>query len=391
VETGIFLLGSVEMDDAGAIVPDPADRRYTQADFLHAQRRMLDCGVRSEELGFDVFWLTEHHFQHQGYQVIPNPLLFAAVLAERTARIKIGALFNVVPQWHPLRFAEDFALMHNLSGGRGVLGVGRGSVLLEAMSLGTVVGSWDNPDRDEADRRNREVMDEAMAVVEAALGNESFSFHGMHFDFPPAGVPGHGGPVEELTLVPRPVYPYEIWQAVSSAATLDHVPRTGYGGVFWFQHWRFVQQAWERFAEVVEEETGMPLRPGARRMLVLNVHVGDTHESALRRARPGHDEIWKFFGPRGSSRGYRRADGRPWAPGLVPTLEESVEQRVWLVGSAPEVAEGVDFYRDLLGLEHLAIVPQFPGDSYDVAQEQMARYAEEVMPLLGATSRAAVD
>src|SRR5436305_831976 len=83
--------------------------------------------------------------------------------------------------------------------------------------------------------------------------------------FPQAGVPGHGGPVEELTLVPRPVYPYEIWQAVSSAATLEHVPRQGYGGVFWFQHWRFVQQAWERFAEVAEEETGIPLRPGARR------------------------------------------------------------------------------------------------------------------------------
>jgi alkanesulfonate monooxygenase SsuD/methylene tetrahydromethanopterin reductase-like flavin-dependent oxidoreductase (luciferase family) len=376
VETGVFLLGGVEMDDAGAPEPDPADRRYGREAILHAQQRLLDCGVAAERLGYAHFWVTEHHFQHQGYQVVPNPVLFASILAERTERIRIGALFNIVPQWHPLRFAEDFALMHNLSGGRGLLGVGRGSVLLEAATLGTVVGSWDNPDKDEADRVNREVMAEAMAVIEVALREERFSFHGTHFDFPPAGLPGD---VRELTLVPRPVYPFEIFQAVSSAATLEHVVRMGYTGVFWFAYHGFVKESWERFGELAGAD------PGERRLLVLNVHVADGHEAAFDQARAGHDEIWKFFGPRGSSRAYRGRDGKPAEPGLRPSLEESVEQKVWLVGSAEEVAEGIEFYREQLGLERLAILPQFPGESYEQAEEQLARVAEEVLPLVGGT------
>jgi alkanesulfonate monooxygenase SsuD/methylene tetrahydromethanopterin reductase-like flavin-dependent oxidoreductase (luciferase family) len=66
-----------------------------------------------------VFWLTEHHFQYEGYEVIPNALLFGSILAYRTSQIKIGALFNIVPQWHPLRPAEDFAVFHNFSGAGG--------------------------------------------------------------------------------------------------------------------------------------------------------------------------------------------------------------------------------------------------------------------------------
>ena len=116
METGVFFFGGVEMDDAGAGPPVPTDRRYSQQEMWYAAERMLDMGVATERAGFDVFWLTEHHFQHEGYEVLPNALLFGSVLAERTEHIKIGALFNIVPQWHPLRLAEDFATMHNLSG-----------------------------------------------------------------------------------------------------------------------------------------------------------------------------------------------------------------------------------------------------------------------------------
>ena len=101
--------------------------------------------ARREGSASTSFWLTEHHFQYEGYEVIPNGILFGAVLAERTKRIKIGAMFHIVPQWHPLRFAEDFATMHNLSGGRGVLGVGRGTVPREAQPLGTRVGQLRQP------------------------------------------------------------------------------------------------------------------------------------------------------------------------------------------------------------------------------------------------------
>ena len=383
METGLFFLASVEMEDPGPGPPAPTDRRYGQDAVWHALERLMDMGVRAEHLGYDTFWLTEHHFQHEGYEVLPNAILFGAILAERTSRIRIGALFNIVPQWHPLRLAEDFALFHNFSGGRAILGVGRGTVPREAQSLGTVVGSWDNPDRAEADQINREVMDEAMAIIELALTRETFSFEGKHFRLPPPGIPDRGGTVQTLTLVPRTRYPFEIWQAIMSPPTLETVPRKGYHGVFWLQNWQFIKRSWDRSAEIHDQTFGGTLEPGAKRMLVLNVHVDDTHERAWRTARPGHDEFWKFLGPYGWSKGYMGPDGKPAPAGLIPSLEESVEQKVWVVGSPEEVAEGVQFFRDTLSLRHLTIVPMFPGDTYDQAEEQMTRFAEEVLPLLG--------
>jgi alkanesulfonate monooxygenase SsuD/methylene tetrahydromethanopterin reductase-like flavin-dependent oxidoreductase (luciferase family) len=385
MRTGVFFFGGVEMDDAGPGPPAASDRRYTQQDFWHAQERLLDMGVRAEALGFDIFWLTEHHFQYEGYEVVPNAILFGAFLAGRTSRIKIGALFNIVPQWHPLRLAEDFAVFHNLSGGRGILGVGRGTVPREIQPLTNdrvSIGSFDNPEKAADDALNREIMDESMRIVELAFEQERFAFHGKHFQIPPPGIPDRGGTVQHLTLVPRPKYPYEIWQAITSPPTLEWVPRMGYGGVFWNMHYSFIERQWNRFGEVWEEQHGKRLGRGEKRMLVLNVRIEDTHEEAWRTARPGHDEFWKFLGPYGWSRGYRGADGKPVPPGLVPTLEESIEQKNWIIGTAEEVAEGIQFYRELLGVEELCIFPNFPGDSYDKSAEQMARYARDVMPLL---------
>jgi len=305
------------------------------------------------------------------------------VLAERTERIKIGALFNIVPQWHPLRLAEDFATMHNLSGGRGVLGVGRGTVPREAEPLGTFVGSFDNPDKADADRINREMFDEALDVIVAAFENETFAYHGKYYDLPPEGIPDRGGTVQHLTLVPRPLYPYDIWQAVTSPPTLEYVPRRGWGGVFWLRNHSFMVDWWGRFGELYEKEHGRALEAGENRMLVLNVRVADTYEQALVDARDGHDEFWKFLGPYGWSRGYMAADGRPAAPGLIPTLEESLDQKVWIVGTAEDVAEGIADYGERLGgLQHLTLFPNFPGETYDEAAEHMLRIGEEVLPLL---------
>lgn len=375
------MFGAVEMDDAGPGPPAPTDRRYTQEQMWSAALRMLDMGVAAERHGFDVFQLTEHHFQHEGYEVIPNGILFGVALAERTSRIKIGAMFHIVPQWHPLRFAEDFSTLHNLSGGRGVLGVGRGTVPREAQPLGTLVGSADNPDLIDADRVNRETMDEAMDAILAALQNETFSYHGKYFDFPPPGIPDRGGFVTELTLVPRPLHPFDIWQAITSPPTLQHVPERGFGGVFWLMHHAFIEQRWEKYAEIYEQHHG-PLAAGDKRSLVLNICIEDTHEQAWRSARRGHDEFWKFLGPYGWSKGYMGADGKPAPAGLIPTLEESVEQKVWIIGSPEEVAEGIAEYKEALCLRHLTIFPHFPGDTYDKAEVQMQRYAEQVRPLI---------
>ena len=170
---------------------------------------------------------------------------------------------------------------------------------------------------------------------------------------------------------------------MTSPPTLETVPRQGYGAVFWNQHFSFIKRFWDRYAEVYEEAHDRTLAPGDQRMLVLSVRVGDTREQAIEAVRPGHDEFWKFLGPYGWSRGYMGEGGRPAPPGLVPTLDQSLDNKTWVVGTPEDVAEGIAFYRDLLGgLENLTIFPNMPGDRYDDSDEQLDRFAEQVLPLL---------
>lgn len=385
LKLGAFFFGGVEMSDAGGGPPAPTDRRFGNDQCWKATLDYVQSARVADRLGFDSFWTTEHHFQYEGYEVIPNGLLLSAWIAAQTERIRLGTMFNVVPQWNPLRLAEDFATVHNLSGGRAILGVGRGTVPREVLHLndkGVSIGSHDNPDQTAADQLNREVFEESMEIVRLALDNESFSFQGEHFQLPVPGIPDRGSTVQELTLVPRPVFPYEIWQAVTSPPTLDYVPIVGHGAVFWNQHYSFIERFWNTYAEKYEAVHGTTLAPHEKRMLVVAVRIEDTYEAAVESARPGHDEFWKFLGPYGWSRGYMGEDGRPARPGLIPTLDESLENKTILLGTPEQVAEGVQFYRDLLGLQHLVIFPHLLGDPYPKADEQMTRFADEVVPLL---------
>lgn len=385
MKLGAFFFGGVEMPDAGAGAPAPMDRYYDNAACWDATEKYIAAAVAADELGYESFWTTEHHFQYEGYEVIPNGILIAAWIAARTKRIKIGTMTNVVPQWNPLRLAEDFATMHNLSGGRGIMGVGRGTVPREILHLNDFhvsIGSHDNPDQAADDQKNREYFEESMEVIRTALGNEWFSFTGKYFQLPQPGIPDRGETVQRLTLVPRPLHPYEIWQAVTSPPTVEYAPSVDHGAVFWNQNPAFIKRMWDRYGELHEQHHHRNLSAGDKRMLVLSVRVEDSHEEAMRTARNGHDEFWKFLGPYGWSRGYMGDDGKPVGPGLIPSLEESIKQQTILVGTPEEVAAGVQAYKDLLGMEYLTIFPHLVGDPYSKAVEQMGRFVNEVMPLV---------
>lgn len=385
MKVGAFFFGGVEMDDAGAGLPHPMDRRYDNDQVWKATTEYVNSAIEADRLGFDSFWTTEHHFQYEGYEVIPNGLLISTWIAAQTRNIRLGAMFNVVPQWNPLRLAEDFATLHNLSGGRGMLGVGRGTVPREVLHLndkGVSIGSHDNPDQAADDTFNREVFEESMEIIRRALTQDRLSFSGKHFQIPLPGIPDRGSTVQDLTLLPRPLYPFEIWQAVTSPPTLDYVPVVGHNAVFWNQHYSFIKRFWDTYGANYEAAHGQVLPAHEKRMLVVSIRIDDTYEKAYASAIPGHDEFWKFLGPYGWSRGYMGPDGKPAKPGLIPSLDESLQNKTMLLGTPEQVAEGVQFYKDLLGMDYLTIFPHLLGDPYKKADEQMARFMEEVMPLV---------
>jgi len=72
--------------------------------------------------GCDTFWMAEHHFQPEGTELIPNVLMMAMHRCGVTKNLRIACGFNIVPVWHPLRLAEDYAMADILSGGRVIFG-----------------------------------------------------------------------------------------------------------------------------------------------------------------------------------------------------------------------------------------------------------------------------
>ena len=85
----------------------------------------LEEAVLTDELGFDAIWLAEHHFD--GGCVYVDPVTFASAIAARTKKVKIGFAVAQMALHHPIRFAEQIALIDNISRGRMIVGVGRGT------------------------------------------------------------------------------------------------------------------------------------------------------------------------------------------------------------------------------------------------------------------------
>ncbi len=90
----------------------------------HYYREALDEVISAEDLGFDSVWMEEHHSVTNHYW--PSPLPVLAGFATRTSRMLLGTDILVAPFYHPVRLAEDAALLDVMSGGRFVLGIAIG-------------------------------------------------------------------------------------------------------------------------------------------------------------------------------------------------------------------------------------------------------------------------
>src|SRR5262249_17556992 len=101
-------------------------RSRADHDVYREELRLADL---AEPLGFDSIWSVEHHFTD--YTMCPDVLQFLTYMAGRTKRLALGSMVVVLP-WHdPLRVAQEVAMLPAISGGRLILGLGRGAGKVE--------------------------------------------------------------------------------------------------------------------------------------------------------------------------------------------------------------------------------------------------------------------
>ena len=216
--------GHIDLPDMGQDATPANERRYANEQLATVFEKTEAVARAMDRNGWDTLWLAEHHFQHEGYECLPNILMMAVHLCHVVPRLRIGCGFNIAPMWHPLRLAEDFATADILTKGRTVFGVGRGYHTREVETFGA-------PMLDQ--EANRMLFEEQVEVIFKAFGQERFSHHGKHYTLPPR-VPYRGYELADLTLVPRPVHrPVECWQPIVSANPrgLDFMVRHGIKGL----------------------------------------------------------------------------------------------------------------------------------------------------------------
>ena len=370
----VLYVGQIDLDNTG-LDGTPADqRRYPNDRLVQAYDNAEALAKHMDELGYYCMWTAEHHFQREGYECFPNLVLLGVHLAGLTKRLKFGSAFNIVPMWHPLRLAEDFAMADIMTGGRLIFGVGRGYHSREVETFGFPVIDND---------ANKELFEEQMEVIFKAFNEDSFSHHGKYYNIPP-DVPYRGYQLEDVTMVPRPVnLPVEIWQPIASGRTLEYIARKGIKGMVALSGRLLVDQLFRQY-QGIAAEAGRELALGQHMALGFGYYIANTQQEAIDAVRPYHDERYKWFAPFGFVR-YTDSEGHAWgtpgAPSRVPTIEEGVEQKVWYCGPSTGF---VEFLREVEeqypGLED--VVLQWPeGMPWLEFRDQLSLFAKEVMPL----------
>src|SRR5438477_580759 len=118
-------VGQIELDNIGLNGTPANERRYPNERLSEVFQASLDVARVMDETGYYCFWGAEHHFQREGYECIPNLIQWGLWLATQTRRLKFGSAFNILPMWHPIRLAEDYAMADIVTDGRIVMDVVR--------------------------------------------------------------------------------------------------------------------------------------------------------------------------------------------------------------------------------------------------------------------------
>lgn len=175
------------------------------ADTQRAFAESVASVMHAEALGYEQVWITEHHFNKFSVSSSIFPLL--AHLAARTSRIELGAGAVLLPFHDPVRVAEDAATVDALSGGRLLLGVGRGGPFPDQFRNFGV-----------SNDESRARMFEALDLLERVFASTEVSFDGEHYHY------------EDLSVYPRLTRDrLPIWLASSAPESLALAAERGYG------------------------------------------------------------------------------------------------------------------------------------------------------------------
>jgi alkanesulfonate monooxygenase SsuD/methylene tetrahydromethanopterin reductase-like flavin-dependent oxidoreductase (luciferase family) len=345
-----------------AVIFQNTGRHTTDQDVYHHDVRLAEM---AEPMGFESVWTVEHHFTD--YTMSPDPLQFLTYMAGRTEHVKLGTMVVVLP-WHdPLRVAEQVSVLDNLSGGRLILGLGRGAGRVE----------FDGFRQDMQDSRPR-FIESAQMVLEG-LEQGFCEFEGEFVKQP------------RVELRPAPCLSFKgrTYAAAVSPESVEIMARLGLGLLVIPQKpWDAVEQEIEayrvKYREINGEEPPAPIMAGwvmcdpdlqrAREMAVR--YIGGYWQTVLDHYRFHEDHL---KGQKGYEY-YGRFAESIQEQGVDNAVEFFLNLQVW--GDPDKCFETIAANAERLGAQAFVGVFSYAGMPWDEAERNMTCFAEAVMPRL---------
>ncbi|HZZ46140.1 MAG TPA: LLM class flavin-dependent oxidoreductase [Pseudonocardia sp.] len=348
---------------------------------------LREYAVLIEDLGFDAMFLTEHHFEVEGYEVNPNALLWAVDLAARTKRLKFGSLGMQVASWNPVRLAEDIALVDQLTQGRFIAGLARGYQKRENQVLGS---SWKadiaTSDKSASDQRNWRYFEEALDVMRKAWSNDLWSHDGEFFQYPPKGIEWthpattqgvKDGQLTEIGISPRPfTQPHPpLWQVISfSEATVRLAARNGETPLLMMQQIEPARKMFEAYVDE-SEKMGRDVAFGDNTALVRDTYLADSTEQAREDFAEYAGDIWlNWLAPYGFIEAMKKKD-----EDSIPYNMDTVMDRLSVVGDPAYVTGRIKEFRDELNLPYY-ILFAYNSMPKEKVMHSLKLFSEQVMP-----------
>jgi alkanesulfonate monooxygenase SsuD/methylene tetrahydromethanopterin reductase-like flavin-dependent oxidoreductase (luciferase family) len=362
-------------------VPKP----WEDGDELRVMNEAMAEAELADRLGFETFWLVEHHFLEE-YSHSSAPEIFLAALSQRTQNIRLGhGIVHTLPAInHPARVAERISTLDLLSGGRVEFGTGEGSSLVELTGFGV-----------EPDDKS-EMWEEGVRVAVRCMTEQPFTgYQGQHITMPPRNV------VPKPHQKPHP----PLWLACSRRESIHRAAQNGMGALSFAFFDPEEARGWvDDYYSTLEQE-GIPIGDAVNPNLacVTTFFCHEDPEEAVRRGaygsnflgyslghyyvygrhRPAQTDLWADYEQRRKEKGYdpeavQLAASSPDQLG-AKVVEAGVSGLRGAMGTPEQVRDYIRRYEDC-GVDQLILSCASGRNKHEHIMESLELFGREVMP-----------
>jgi alkanesulfonate monooxygenase SsuD/methylene tetrahydromethanopterin reductase-like flavin-dependent oxidoreductase (luciferase family) len=339
------------------------DERRTDRDVYQNELRLADL---AEPLGFDSIWGVEHHFTN--HTICPDVLQYLTYIAARTQRIQLGSMVVVLPWHHPMRVAEQVMMLDHMSGGRVILGIGRGLGRVEFEGLGV------------RQEDSREIFTEAAQMILQGLEQGYCEFNGKF--------------VKQVRrdIRPRPFKSFRgrTYAAAVSPESAMVLAKLGIGVLIMPQKpWDKVTAELQDYRRIFHEVNGVEAPPpvvagwvfcdedAQRARDRAYKYIGGYWRSVVRH----YELVGSHLGKMQGYESYKTLQQMMSAPGGIDMMAEFfVNLQPW--GTPEQCYEKIVDMQRRTGAEIFAGVFSCAEMPYDVAEASLRLFATQVMPRL---------